>query len=70
MQFYLTASLLTRVHGRIRSLPKASGSCNQSQNNRINYEFNKDLHNLLLMRGHNFTWITEVENTNAHVVLE
>ena len=49
---------------------KASGSCNQSENNRINYEFNSDLHNLLHMRGHDFTWITEVENRNTHDVLE
>ena len=25
-----------------------SGSCNQSQNNRINYEFHEDLHNSFL----------------------
>ena len=49
---------------------KACSSCNQSLNNCINYEFNKDLHNLLLMLGHDFTWITEVENTNAYDVLE
>ena len=30
---------------------KARGMCNQLENNRINYEFNNDLHDLLLMRG-------------------
>ena len=38
---------------------KASGSCNQSQNTRADYEYSLDLHNSLLMRGHNFTRITE-----------
>ena len=42
----------------------------QSQNNHINYEFNKDLHNSLLMSGHEFTLVTDVENRNAHDVLE
>ena len=36
----------------------------------INYQFNRDLHNPLLMRGHDFTWITELENRNAHDVSE
>ena len=49
---------------------KASGSCKQSQNNRINYEFSQYLHNSLLMHGHDFTWITEVENKNAHDILD
>ena len=30
----------------------------------------QNLHNLLLMRGQDFTWITEVENTIANNVLE
>ena len=47
MQFWLIASLIVRVHRKVRSLSKS----NQLQNNRIIYEFNQDLHNLLLMRG-------------------
>ena len=31
-----------------------SGSCNQSQSIRINYEFNQHLHNLLLMLRHDY----------------
>ena len=31
-------------------MSKARGSSNQLQNNHINYEFNKNLHNLSLMR--------------------
>ena len=49
---------------------KVSSSCNQSQNNRNNFEFNQDLHNSLLMPRHDFTRITEVENRNAHDVGE
>ena len=70
MQFYLTASVITLVHGKVRFCLKASGSCNQSEDNRINYKFNQDLHNSLLIHVHDFTWITEVENRNAHEVLE
>ena len=44
---------------------KASGSCNQSKHNCINYELIWDLHNSLLMRGQEFTCTTEVENTKC-----
>ena len=67
-----SVSLLNWSHvctGKYVLCVKASSSCNQSQNNRIGYRFNQDLHNsLLLMGGHDFTWITEVENRNAHDV--
>ena len=49
---------------------KDSGLCNQPQSNHINNEFNQDLHSSLLMGGHDFMWITEVENRNAHDILE
>ena len=41
-------------------------ACDQPHNNRVNYKFNYDLYNSLLMRTRNFTRITEVEITNAN----
>ena len=52
MKVCLIASLIARVHGKVRSLCKSlCGSCNQLQDNHISYEFNKDLHNLSHTRG-------------------
>ena len=47
---------------------KAGGSCSQLQNNRIEYEFNQDLHNSLPIRRHDLTRISEVKNRGAHDV--
>ena len=66
MQLCLIASLIARVNEKARL--KACGSYNQLQNNRIDYEFNYDLSNLLLVRRQDFTRITEVETRNAHHV--
>ena len=46
VQFCLIALLIARVHGKVRSLSKVRGTCNQLQNNGNNYVFNKDLYNL------------------------
>ena len=53
MQFCLIASLIAFVHGKARSLSESSWhmQCNQLKNNRIDYEFKQNLHNLSLMRG-------------------
>ena len=40
VQFRLIASLTARAHGKCVLCPKACGSCNQLQSNRINYQFN------------------------------
>ena len=40
VQFCFIASLIARMHGKVRSCLKARGSYNQLQNNHINYEFN------------------------------
>ena len=70
MQFCLIASLIACVHRKVCSLSKASGSCHLLQNSHINYKFNLDLHNSLCIHGHDFMWITEVKNRNAHNVLK
>ena len=46
------ASLIVRVHRKYLFCLKFSASCIQSQNNIINFEFNKDLNNSLPMHGH------------------
>ena len=69
-----SVSLLHRLQvctGKYVLCLEAGGSCNQSQNNPINYKLNWDLHNSVLMHDHYFTRITEateVENRSAHIV--
>ena len=47
LQFCLIVSLIARVHRKVRSLSKSKWLVQPITNNRINYEFNQDLHNSL-----------------------
>ena len=54
------------VHGKVHSLSKSLWPVQPiTEQYRINYEFTKDLHGSLVMRRHDFTRITEVENRSA-----
>ena len=71
MQFCLIASLIARVHGKVRSLSKSWWLVQPIKAQSYELGIQLDLHNSLPMCGYDFTWITEVDRKiEMHITFE